>query len=264
MKKITIEKLLTWAFTQELCKVGGGNGGSGALSSSFLQISAYSELGTLVDRTPNAYGVIPTFDDEGEPSADAVLVGDTVRALGKRGAFDIADGWNPFPEWADDYGLIAAEVQREVSVLRLKGERLAGKHICSLMITHAVLGRGPDWKAIEPEIGPVQKRGNDAWFVMRSAKDAFGRAYRYEADGYDAKRKRPHRNAYHKMEIKAPIMSAIQSRLDWQLWQDGLFVLHEALEGRLSAHELICFTPDRQPWVAYSRQLKNAQAIEIA
>lgn len=258
MKTMTIEALLTWAFTAELCKVGGGGDGlSGVSASSWSMVDNYAALGTLIDRSPNAYGVIPGFIEDGEPHPDALVVGDAVRALAGRG-FDIPEGWQPFPEWSDEHGLIAAEVARVVGEVRLKGERLAGRHVVALVTSAAILGRGPDWEAKEPTTRMVEANGKPLWFVTRSSRDAFGRVYAFEGDGYDRKKQRPMRGAYRKFELSSSIRGAILSRLDWELWQDALADMAERIEGRLESHRIAPFYPDRHPWRGSARRAVSA------
>lgn len=248
MKKTGIEQFLTWAFTQELCKVGSGGAGLSSVGQSNWGITRdMAVLGTLIDKSPNAYGVIPGFIEDGAPHPDAVVAGDVVRALASRG-FDIPEGWHPFPEWHDEHGVIAAEVARVVAETRLKGDRLSGRHVVNLVTSAAILNRGPDWTADRPAIGMVMQAGKPAWFVRRQATDAFGRIYEYEIDGRDKVKHRPKAGAYRKYELQDPIRGAILSRLDWQLWQDALALLAESLRGRLCSHELLPFYPFRQPW----------------
>lgn len=268
MKKVTIEQLLNWAFTQELCKVGAPMADQGrGFSVAWTMMSEVAALGTLIDRNPNVYGVIPDFvSASSDPHPDAVKVGDAVRAMDEFGSFDYsAEGvWNPFPEWEDPLGLIAAEVASVDEMLRLKGEWLNGRHVVNLVVRHAILGRGPDWTAEEPKARMVMRAGKPAWFVMKKGRDALKRVYHYEADGFDKKKQRPMKGAYRKHELSTSIRGAILSRLDWQLWQDALQHLHFSLSGRLGANDLLPFTPDRQPWARFVSRSASAQPIEIA
>ncbi len=258
MKTMTIEALLGWAFTAELCKVGGGGDGLSAVAaSSWSMVEGVAALGTLIDRSPNDYGVIPGFIEAGEPHPDAVKIGDEVRALAVRG-FEIPDGWQPFPEWADEHGLIAAEVARVAGEVRLKGDRLAGRHVVALVTTAAILGRGPDWEASEPKVKMVEANGKPLWFIKRKSKDAFGCVYEFEADGYDRRKQRPLKGAYRKHELSGPIRGAILSRLDWELWQSALKFLAYMLDGRLESHRIAPFVPDRQPWRRPARRERAA------
>jgi len=248
MKKITIEALLTWAFTRELCKVGGPE--IATTGYSFVSgIAEYLVLGTLIDRSPNAFGVIPSFVHEGKPHLDAVAVGEMVRGLANEG-FEIASGWNPVPEWQDDHGLIAAAVEKLAAEQRDRSDRLSGRHIVSMVISSAVLGRGPSWQAEEPKTVVVTRMGKPAWFVMRKAKDRTGQTYHYEDNGFDQRRQRPVKGAYRKWRLDRSIRSDVLSRLDWQLWQSALELLHLRLSAPkcLTSHDLLPFRPIRAPW----------------
>ena len=266
MKKVTIEQLLNWAFTQELCKVGAPMADTGhGYSAAWTMVSEVAVLGTLIDRNPNVYGVIPDFVSAmADPHPDAVRVGEAVRAMVEFGSFDYSgEGvWKPFPEWSDEYGLIAAEVASVDEMLRLKGERLNGRHVVNLVTRHAILGRGPDWTAEEPKVRMVMKSGRPAWFIAKKGRDALNRIYHFEADGFDRKKQKPMKGAYRKYELSTSIRGAILSRLDWQLWQDALEHLHADLSGRLRANDLLPFVPDRQPWARLISRKPAAQPIE--
>lgn len=250
MKKTTIEQLLTWAFVHELPKVGAGGGGSAVAGSSWNAIVEIAALGTMIDRSPNAYGAIPGYIYEGEPADDAVLVGDAVRALASREGFEIAPGWNPFPEWQDPHGLIRAEVERIAEEQRGRSDRLNGRHVVNLVISAAMLGRGPSWEAKEPAARPIiDVNGRAMWFIDRKAKDRLGRVYTYTDNGFDQRRHRPVKGAYRKWKLDRSLRGDILSRLDWQLWQSALEALHESLRDRLQSHELFDFVPDRHPWM---------------
>ena len=264
MKKVTIDTLLTWAFTQELCKVGATGTEGSSIAGGWQAFAGMAELGTLIDRTPNYYGVIPDFvTNGGDPHPDAVEVGDAVRELADRGGFEIDLSVNPFPEWADERGLIAAEVARVVDELQIKRDVQQGAHVVNLVITSAFLGRGPEWSAVRPAERMVERAGKPAWFILSTAKDAFGRAYEYETDGRDKRSRRPVRGAYRKFELSAPLRGAIISRFEWSIWQSALSELHNALSGRLAAHELTEFRGDFQPWMREYLRQNSLQASEI-
>lgn len=259
MKKIEIEKLLTWAFVHELPKVGAGNGGTAVGYSSWNAIADIASLGTMIDRTPNPYGAIPGYIYEGEPAPDAVLVGDAVRALAGRDGFEIAAGWHPFPEWQDPHGLIRAEVERIADEQRDRSDRLNGRHVVNLVVSSAMLGRGPSWEAAAPTARPMLgPKGKPIWFVDRKAKDSLGRTYTYRDNGYDQKRHRPIKGAYRRWTLNRPLRGDILARLDWQLWQSALEVLHESLRERLAAHVLYDFVPDRHPWTRAKKAAENS------
>lgn len=249
MKTVSIEDLLHWAFTFELPKVQSHahDEGSG-VRSAWQSLLDFGELGTLIDRSPNQYGLIPGYVFEGEPHPDAVAVGDAVRGLADI-RFDIPAGWNPLLEFDDPHGLIAAEVAAVVDELQQKPDFLAGRHMIALVTTSAVLKRGPDWYADTPEYRMVESRGKPRWFVTVMKRDRSGREIEVEQDGMDRKSMRPKPGAYRKWELEYPLRSDILSRLDWQLWQDALVRLADGLQRRLSSHQISEFRPVRTPWL---------------
>lgn len=261
MKTMTIYELLKWAYTVELPKAGRpGADMVGGYGMSWSGIQAMGELGTIIDRTPNAYGVIPEFFSGDEPHADAIRVGEAVEAL-RSTCFDIPHGWNPFPLWDDEHGLIAQAVAAVVERIRLKPDVLAGHHVANMVITYALLGRGPDWRADQPEIQMVSKGGKPAWFVKRVMEDCFGRKFEVETDGYDRKRQKPVAGAYRKHELVTPVSSAALSRLDWQLWQDALSLISGRLAGVLQTVCIVPFREDRQPWAREDASI-SGKALE--
>lgn len=249
MKKIGIEDLLTWAFTQELPKIGARSEASmSAAPSSWNVMSDMIALGTMIDKGPNCYGVVSGFVYEGEPHQDAIVVGDAVRALADVEGFEIGAGWKPFPEWQDEHGLIAAEVARVVEHELGRSGLLNGRYVVNLVTNATILKRGPCWHAEEPRVAMIRNSGKDAWFIQRSAKTSLGKLYYYEDDGFNHRSQRPFKGAYRKWRLVDPLRSAIIGRMEWQLWQSALEMLFENLSGRLLQHELVPFTPNRFPW----------------
>ncbi|MDK4713004.1 hypothetical protein [Rhizobium sp. CNPSo 4039] len=262
-KMIGIEALLSWAFIEELPKVESGSVGPSAAPSVWQMMFDVITLGTNIDKSPNGYGVVGHFVNIGEPHPDAVIIGDAVRALADRNGFEIMTGWWPFPEWDDPHGIIRAEVDRiAAEQVYERGGRLNGRHIVTLVTSAAILKRGPDWAADEPKVVTIKLNGkDDAWFVKRTTKDAFGRPIEYEDSGFDYRKRRPKRGAYRKYRLAEPIRAAVISRLEWQLWQSALEALSESLTGRLSAYDVLPFTPDRQPWARVAPKKLDDQAI---
>ncbi|MEI2299325.1 hypothetical protein [Ensifer sp. MJa1] len=263
MKKISVEDLLSWAFTQELGKVGVMADVGQGFSAAWMGMAEVASLGTIVDRSPNAFGVIPNFVYEGDPHPDAIIAGRAVHRLADHG-FDIANGWNPMADWADEHGLIAEEVARLAEEQRGRSDRLSGQHVVSLVVSAAVLKRGPDWRADAPKAVMLMNKGKPAWFVKRTAKDSLGNAYEYEDNGFDQRRQRPKKGAYRKWRLDRSIRGDVLSRLDWQLWQSALEQIHAWLsfKNRLSTYELLPFFPRRQPWTISKNAPFSAQVIE--
>lgn len=252
MKRISIEDLLIWAFTAELPKVGARTVSVPGFTPSDA-MAQMIELGTSIDKSPNDYGVIGGYVFEGDPHPDAIIVGDAVRQLVQREGYDIDMGWNPFPEWNDEHGLIALEVARVARSETGRGGRVNGQHVVNLVTTAAILKRGPDWKADEPKTAMVLKSGRPAWFVKRVKRDdRTGRSEEMEDEGFDVKRQRPKKNAYRKYRLTTSIRAAIIDRLEWQLWQDALATLADSLTGKLRDHQISTFMPDRAPWTRVS------------
>jgi len=265
MKKMTIQKLLTWAFTEELCKADAGTGGDGLamIANAWSAVSEVEALGTLIDRSPNGFGVIPAFIEDGEPHEDALKLAETVRTLTQRG-FDIPAGWQPFPEWDDERGLIAAEVERVLAFERARGERRTGKHAYNLIVTCAVLGRGPDWHADRPKERLVMRQGKPAWFIEKRFKDRFGRWHTMEVDGMDRSGHRPKKGAYRKYELSDKLRASILSRIDWIVWQAALKMLERENETGLSRHIVEPMRFDFAPWAGNCDPSTHMQVIENA
>ncbi|CDZ43082.1 Hypothetical protein NGAL_HAMBI1146_58550 [Neorhizobium galegae bv. officinalis] len=261
---MTIEQALGWAFNLELCKIGVSVPLGPGYSQAWSMMSEVAALGTIVDRSPNAYGVIPDFVMTSEPHPDALTIGGAVRCLADRGRFEIPAGWNPLGDWTDEHGLVAHDLAAVVDSLRAKSDLLGGKHVVNLVVSHAILGRGPGWDAVQPKASMVMRRGKPAWFVLKKAKDSLGRVYSHEVDGFDQGKQRPMRGAYRKYQLDGSVRFAALSRLDWQLWQDALSALHDELLGQLHYVDLLQFWPDRQPWMRRKNSQQFDQPVEKA
>jgi len=249
MKTVTIKQLLNWAFVQELPKIGAPERVNGAAApSSWDVLSDVITLGTMVDKSPNMFGVVSSYIYEGDPHPDAIVVGEAVKSLEARN-FSIPDGWHPFPEWDDEHGLIREEVARIVEAECGRAGRMNGRHIVQMVTSAAILGRGPDWTVdFEPKAVAIAVKGNPVWFIMRQQRDRTGKVVSYEDNGFDQKKRRPRPGAYRKYRLDTPIRSAVTSRLEWQLWVSALESLHADLKGGLTAHDLVPFFPNRHPW----------------
>jgi len=244
MKKMTIEAALTWAFCEELPKTGYGSGV--AATSGSTALSNFLEMGTIIDQSPNGYGVIPTFGSEGL-NPDALVIGDAVRALDCR-TMDLNASIDLFPDMDDPHGLIRDAVALQAETWSLKGE-LQGRHLVNLVTTCAILKRGPDWRAEQPHFDYARhENGRARWFIQKTYETSTGRIATIEDDGYDTKRNKPKPGAYRKFRLSDPMAGDIQMRLDWQLWQASLAESAVGLTGKLSIVDLIPFRPNFCPW----------------
>ena len=84
-KTIDIEKLVTWAYRDELPKAVGGSGGIASIRSGYESITQYGELLTMIDRT-NVYGMVPAFaaDDDGPPPTGSASAASEIMAPASR------------------------------------------------------------------------------------------------------------------------------------------------------------------------------------
>lgn len=264
MKSVSIENLLTWAFTEELPKVGTVEAmGPSAAPSSWGALADVIALGTMVDHTPNRYGVVSAFVYQGEPHKDALTVGNRVRALADREGFDVPASWDPFPGLVDATGTVREEVRRIAEEFAAaRSGKAHGRHIVSLVSGAAILKRGPVWEADAPKVVTVKRGGKDAWFVKRRSKTGLGNMIEYEDNGFDQRKQRPMKGAYRKYRLAEPIRATVLARLEWQLWQSALSELHGELDGRMHDHELQPFFPNWQPWATIAKTQRAAKAIE--
>ena len=248
MKNVTVEELLSWAFVHELPK-GGGVEGLGNANSAWGQIC---ELGVRIDRgsTGSQFGAGEPnyFIEQGEPHADALAVGAAVRALGAC-SWALPEGWNPLCDWDDPHGLVDPAVARVVEGrIATKNARRRGEDLVGLLVSHAILGKLPDWRADAPKVRMVEVAGNPAWFVRRTFRDATGNDYVRELDGFDPRSRRPVKDAYRKHEFSDDVSGAILSRLDWQLGVAACARLEATLPERLCAHRRGPVARTPAPW----------------
>ncbi len=248
MKNATIEELLSWAFVHELPK-GGGVEGLANSNSAWGQIC---ELGVRVDRGSTGAqfggGEPNYFIEQGEPHPDALAVGEAVRALGSC-SYALPDDWNPLGDWEDPHGLVPPAVARVVDGrIAAKDARRRGEDMVGLLVSHAILSKVPDWQADAPKVRMVEVAGKPAWFVSRIFRDATGKDYVRELDGYNPKAQRPMKDAYRKHEFSDDVSGAILSRLDWQLWVAACGRLEATLSDRLSAHRIVRIARWVSPW----------------
>ncbi|MEN5300180.1 hypothetical protein ABE530_17830 [Brucella sp. TWI559] len=252
MKTVTIEELLVWAFVHELPK-GGGTDGLDNIHSAWRQMEAsswgkvlgFAELMTLVDRDRPEPGM---WIEQGAPHEDALEIG---RAVADLAGFDVSfpEGWNPVADWHEQGDLTRDAVARAVERFSLRTADKRGASIVALVISSAILGRTPDFGALEPDQALIERNGKPAWFMLRFAKDAFGREYSLEVDGYNHRTKRPQHGAYLKYEFLPDPLSDILGRIDYQIWVAALLQLESALANKLTSHRLTYSTFSATPWL---------------
>lgn len=258
MRTMTIEELLVWAFVHELPKGGGVDGLDNPNSawrmlqaSSWGKITDWAELMATIDVSRG--GADNFMIEQGAPHDDALALGEAVAELS---GYDIIvpAGWSPLPDWPREDVMLAsladAAVARALERFKLRPARWQARHLMSLVIGTAVLGREPGWEAPVSSLRMVERAGRPAWFRRRDMTDAFGRQSTVEVDGYNPKAGRPHRGAYRKYELSDDPVGDILGRLDREIWAAALRTVAQIARPRLSAHRVLPVDIDPAPWGA--------------
>ena len=255
MKTMTIDRFLSWAFVHELAK-GGGENGLQSAGSAWGAITSMAQLGTLIDTGQYASSM---YVDQGDPHPDAVEAG---RAVARLADCDIAVPPVDFvSDWPDPDGLLPFAVNGALERYNLQRPDLRRKHIVNLVISCAVLGRGPDWQADAPKQRMVTRSNMPAWFIKKQVRDSFGRVHMVEVDGLNPKSRRPRRGAYRKYELSHDPVGELLDRIDWVLWGLALQSIQIGLAGCLSSHSLRPLEFAKNPWK--SLQKPHAQPLDI-
>jgi hypothetical protein len=255
MHKMSLPDFLKWAFGEELAHVATENGGGG-----WSMIASFAALGTVIDTSGIGGAGLPELADV---HPDAIAASEAVMGLAAE-RFELPEGWAPFPDLDDPHGLIGDVVR---GVLDERALRYAGdlnQNLIALVIASAVLGKAPDWSAEQPKFQLALRAGKPAWFVMDEQADAFGRVYRFETDGFNAKAGKPKRGAYRKYEMDPAFASTVRARIDWYLWALAMESLARRLGAGLKAHRIAPFAIDREPWREKADFRVSGQALEKA
>lgn len=264
MKSATIHELVSWAFVHELPKGGGVEGLDNPNSawrmlqaSSWGKVTAWAELMATVDA---GRGAADNFMiEQGAPHDDALAIGEAVTALVGR-EIVIPEGWSPLPDWPEHdevfSGLAAAAVARAVERFSLRPALRQSRHLVSLVVGSAVLGREPQWDAPVPSVRMVERGGRPAWFRSRAVTDAFGRSTTVEVDGYNPKAGRPHRGAYRRYEFSEDPVGDILGRLDRELWAVALAEVGRIVRPHLTGHRVLPDDIEAAPWGAKGARIR--------
>lgn len=245
-KRIDIEKLLKWAYCEELPKAFPDKWGQGmGARSAWQSMETYAQLLTRVDE--NRYGVVPILSElEGEPHADALKVHAAVRSLGIA-EICLPDGWHPMPEIAKYEA--ECKVALQAAFFGIKMVRPA-----ELVQKHAILGGCPDWRGEAPEIISIKNRnGQDIWFRMTVQQgtdaDGYPVEYRHESeDGWCRVQKAPKRGAYRKFRFDPDPVPSMISRGEYVIWRSCLIELVEKLQENMELWQLEAVTKPLYPW----------------
>lgn len=247
-KRINIEKLLKWAYCEELPKAlpdRYGQGGGGG--SSWRSVETYMQHLTKVDE--NRYGVVPTLCplDE-DPHPDAVRVHAAVRNLDSF-ELDLPDEWNPLPSIAE----YERQCELVLSAARF-GVANASKRPSELVQKHAILGGCPETNPINPALKPVLNgNGLPIWFQLRieQSVDEDGRPVerKFETeDGWNRNTKTPKAGAYQKFYLDPDPTIEIISRGEYQIWRCCLSMIVEELAETLDKWRVVDTWRTSCPW----------------
>lgn len=250
MQRIELGTFLKWAFGEELAHVAVAAEGGG-----WAQIASFAALGTVIDK--QGHGV-PELSNV---HPDALAANEAVMLLSAE-VFSLPEGWNPVPDIDDPHGVVA-ECVAEVMARRAMRDGLSlSSNLMNMVVSLAVMGREPEWRAEQPAFRMVERGGKPAWFVRAEQKDAFGRVYAYDADGYDARGGRPKPGAFRKYQLSEPFGGAVQGRIDHYLWAKALSVVHARLQKGLIAHQILPWRFDPEPWRVETNLEGRAQVLE--
>jgi hypothetical protein len=226
-RAIDIEKLLIWAYAEELPKrehrqlLGVSNY---ELVSNYAQemCETVSDGRSLGNRYWQLYG-------DG-PHPDALLVEAAVKGL---------DGFTPVLH--EDPEVFFSDMPEEV---KAEAEAALARYhveIVPLVIRCASMGRRPDWRTEIPVQVPWKPEGSSGhppYFQTVEVKGPFGKTFTEEQRVLrDPKTRRPPPGAYHKMVWQPEPWAAIDGRVDWLVWLAALSMLSESLAGTLKDYE---------------------------
>lgn len=254
-RKICIEKLLKWAYCEELPKAGSAGSGVGPrFVSSGSTWARFEELLTNVD--DNKYGVVPEFVPTDEPHADAIEVHAAVCRISDL-ELDLPNGWNPMPELEDmgREGEIALSAAiNGLTKIGENGNRQLKRPVCDLILKHAVLGGRPDGSGPVPEVRQVSgENGGPLWFRQHEHVyyDDYGNRVKTTIevdDGWDKFRKRPKQGAYTKSYLDPDPVRTLEGRGEYEIWVAAVTALAEDLQGKLANHILESVDLPVAPW----------------
>lgn len=254
-QRVNIEKLVCWAYCDELPKdAPGGRFGPAGDGGAWRAIAAQGETmaATVSDGRPNAWGVLPLADGDGDrPHPDAVLIGRAVSGLADVG-FTLPDGWAPFDDMnlGEDADRLTTEAR---AVLEQAGAEPAAVALDAgrLIITHAVLGSAPAWQA-----DPITRRyathanGRAIWFIREQRLDSLGYPMEVETmGGWDARRGRARDGAYRKPLYAPQPGKVARRRAEYQVWVTALDYVAACLAGQMEAFEPMETGRPLQPWL---------------
>lgn len=240
MQNITIEKLLTWAFVDELPK-GGGAEGIYSPKSAWSLMDYIASFGVRVDIDRGRQDLPGRFE-QGEPHPDAILVGEAVRELANHN-FDMADlSFEKLPlyDWTDEAKALAKPIFENV-LIKFQNRPIATRQqsLIALVVSCAVLEKKPSRKLPVPNVSVVSNGNTPLWFIKRKRVNSFGHEIEVEIDGYNYRSHRPYKGAYKKQFLTPSPENSFLGWFDFWLWKKALTFLKKNLSGKLSDYRVI-------------------------
>jgi hypothetical protein len=254
-RTMTIDKAVAWAYRDELPKGQGVPGHYGAVpGEAWRGIGRFGESLAVIDQDRvNRYGVVADLAAMTAPHDDALAIHEAVMELDAL-EVGLPDDWHPIADaglGAEALPVVAAAF-RKLTVTGRDGMVRPREAMSELMRRCAILG-APDWTLTPPVKREVtHDNGRPRWFrkVAMVSDGAFAPAsYTIEVDGFDAKRRRPHPDAYRKFEWDPDPTDAAVERGRYELWRAGLDALVEMLDGRLSDVRVTLCDGAARPWL---------------
>ncbi|HQF30573.1 MAG TPA: hypothetical protein PLJ34_03920 [Hyphomicrobiales bacterium] len=249
-KRVDIEKLLSWAYGQELPKAAPKAGGYGiGFRCGWDAVIAFGELSADVD--VNRYGVVADRGATEAPHPDALIIAEAVAGLDGL-VIDMPDGWCP------DAGLglgadgpaLFARAMAAGTVIDRAGDVTTRRSARRLVEHHAIMGSAPDWRG-----GPCERdverhqNGKPRWF-LRERVVVDGVAIEREIEGWNHTAKRARPGAYTKTVFRPDPAPILIARVEYCVWHSALGLLCDDLAGRLSAYEVDGSARRLEPWQA--------------
>lgn len=235
-RTIDIEKLLVWAYREELAKLDFLGGG-------LTFWTGFAELGTKVmsggGNSLQAYAAILG----GGVHPDAEVVHGAVCSL------------KDFqPDWEEPETLLS-DMPEELQAFAKDAVRGFRVQLDVLVLRCARLGTRPDWRSDGVPAKREQRSastGQPAYFVMQevpiySSGECVGKERR-EVDGFDRTARRPKLGAYKKYYYDPDPALLVERRAEYCCWHAGLAMLSESLRGRLREHEALPPAVPALPW----------------
>jgi hypothetical protein len=258
MKAIDIEKLLAWAYTEELPKRDWlqAGGGEAMLFGGWSSISAAAELMAETDDGRPRLGTFYHQLSDGGPHPDALLVEEAVKALA-----------GAEPVLHDEPGILVADMPAAVQLDAGLGLERYRCDVFSLVVRCARLRNRPDWMAEEPVRQPMRNptSGREQWFIKVPVVGAFGKRHEEERHArLDPSSRRPPAGAYRKWVWDPGLHLIVDGRADWLIWREALERVFESVAERLSSHRVTMPPLAMLPWMEGREDYSQARRVLLS